>query len=177
MSTPPRFTDDEKFLLFNTPAMIGAAMSFAQGSGAIGTFKEALANAKTISGGVKQYPNNDVIQSVLPDLENRESAMATAKVMRSKAVERMKALEIDSKEKMHAQAIEDIGAVRKLLDEKASPEEAAEYREWALSVAENVAKAASEGGFLGFGGERISEGEKKAYAEIAGALGVDARLA
>jgi hypothetical protein len=177
MSSAQRFSEDEKFLLFNTPAMIGAAMSFAQSSGAIGTFKEALANAKTISGGVKQYPDNDVIQSVLPDLENRETAIATAKAMRSKAVERMKALDIDSKEKMHAQAIEDIGAVRKLLDEKASPEEAAEYRQWALSVAENVAKAASEGGFLGFGGEQISEGERKAYAEIAGALGVDARLA
>lgn len=177
MTSDQRFSEDEKFLLFNTPAMIGAAMSFAESSGAIGTFKEALANAKTISGGVRDFPGNDVIQSVLPDLEHRESAMATAKAFRLKAVERMKALEIDSREKMHAQAIEDIAAVRQLLDEKASPEEAAEYRQWALSVAENVARAASEGGFLGFGGEQISEGEKKAFAEIAAALGVDARLA
>ncbi len=93
MTGDPRFSEDEKFLLFNTPAMIGAAMSFAESSGAIGTFKEALANAKTISGGVRDFPGNEVIQSVLPDLEHRESAMATAKAFRLKAVERMKALE------------------------------------------------------------------------------------
>ncbi len=177
MTDSPRFTDDEKFLLFNTPAMIGAAMSFAQSSGAIGTFKEALANAKSISGGIKAFPGNEVIQSVLPDLENRESAMETARSMRKKAVERMKSLQIDSKEKMHAQAIADIGTVQDLLKTKATPEEADQYRQWALSVAENVAKAASEGGFLGFGGEQISDGERAAYSEIAGALGLDARLA
>jgi hypothetical protein len=35
-----------------------------------------------------------------------------------------------------------------------------------------VAEASTEGGFLGFGGVRVSEAEKATLAEISGALGV-----
>ena len=37
-------------------------------------------------------------------------------------------------------------------------------------IAENVANAASEGGFLGFGGERVCEDEEKAIAAVRKAL-------
>ena len=37
-----------------------------------------------------------------------------------------------------------------------------------------AANAAKEGGFLGFGGEKVSENEKVALQEIAGQLGVPA---
>jgi hypothetical protein len=58
-----------------------------------------------------------------------------------------------------------------LLASKSSAEEAAEYKQWALSVAEKVAMASSEGGFLGFGGERLSAGEKQLLGELQAALG------
>ena len=45
-----------------------------------------------------------------------------------------------------------------------------------MGVAANVAKAAKEGGFLGIGGTRISEGEKEAFAQIAEALGTQSTL-
>ena len=59
----------------------------------------------------------------------------------------------------------------KLLATKATPQEAGEYRQWALSVAENVAQAASEGSFLGFGGQQVSEPEKQLINKIRVALG------
>ena len=65
------------------------------------------------------------------------------------------------------------GKLADLLAKKASTEEAAEYKAWAMSVAENVAKAAKEGGFLGFGGEQVSAGEKTLFAELASTLGAD----
>jgi hypothetical protein len=46
-----------------------------------------------------------------------------------------------------------------------------------LSIAETVAKAAKEGGFLGFGGEVISKNEKEIYRQIAFALGATSSLA
>ena len=36
-----------------------------------------------------------------------------------------------------------------------------------------MAKAAKEGGFLGFGGERVSSDEKAFYAKVATQLGMD----
>ena len=61
-----------------------------------------------------------------------------------------------------------------LLAAKASATEAEEYRQWALSIAEKVANAATEGGFLGFGGERVTPAEKSLIDDIRKALGTNA---
>ena len=45
-----------------------------------------------------------------------------------------------------------------------------------MHIAEKVANAAKEGGFLGIGGTRVSEGEIEAFAQIADALGIQANL-
>ena len=46
------------------------------------------------------------------------------------------------------------------------PAQAAQYREWALGVADKVAMASTEGGFLGFGGTRLSDPEKALIEQI-----------
>jgi hypothetical protein len=84
---------------------------------------------------------------------------------------------VDSTDKLREQLIADSKEVARILDAKASPEEAREYKEWAMQIAESVAKAAKEGGFLGIGGTRVSEGEKEAFAQIADALGTHSSLA
>ena len=53
------------------------------------------------------------------------------------------------------------GKVREALNllwSKATPEEVASYKKMIATVAEETAKASKEGGFLGFGGERVSAG-------------------
>jgi len=60
-------------------------------------------------------------------------------------------------------------AVR-LLEEKATPEEAQEYRRFILAVADVVAHAAKEGGVLGIGGKEVSEREQVVLDELAGKL-------
>ena len=57
-----------------------------------------------------------------------------------------------------------------LIDAKA-PQDAAAFKAWLRQISENVANAASEGGFLGFGGVQVSEAEKATLAEISTALG------
>jgi hypothetical protein len=77
---------------------------------------------------------------------------------------------------MSNQLLEDCRSVVELLREKASEQESDEYKAWAMSIAKNVAKAAKEGGFLGFGGERVSEGEKQMFAKIAAAFGTSSQI-
>ena len=96
--------------------------------------------------------------------------------MREHAIARHKEKGIDSTEKIRALLLDDSRSVASLLSEKASAEEADQYREWAMAVAENVAKAAHEGGFLGFGGTQVSEGERALFRELADALGSQSRL-
>jgi hypothetical protein len=176
MPIEDRFTEDEIFLLTNTPMQIGTVMAFAEGSG-LGTIKEMMANSKAYMAGVKEYPNNEIIQGILPKVGEFKEAMAQAKELREKSMARIKERKIVSTEMLRDQLIEDSKAVSVLLEEKARPEEAIEYKEWSMAIAESVAKAAKEGGFLGIGGVRISDGEKEAFTQIADALGTTTSLA
>jgi len=56
-----------------------------------------------------------------------------------------------------------------LLKDKASPEDVEEYRKFIVGLANRVAEARKEG-FLGLSGERVSDAERDAIAEIEAAL-------
>jgi hypothetical protein len=53
---------------------------------------------------------------------------------------------------------------------KGTPQEAAGYRDLLETVAESAANAATEGGFLGFGGVRVSAKEQSFLSALAAAL-------
>lgn len=57
-----------------------------------------------------------------------------------------------------------------LVEGKATPEEAAEYRKFILTLADKVANARREG-FMGLSGERVSEAEQAALDSVAEAVG------
>jgi hypothetical protein len=73
----------------------------------------------------------------------------------------------------------DIGAVTtdhlrramSVLDRVATQEEADAYKTFVMTVAQAVAGAHKEGGFLGVGGTAVSEAEEQALDEISAALG------
>lgn len=77
------------------------------------------------------------------------------------------------------QAGGDIGAVTvrqlndamRILEAKATPAEIDAYKTFVMTVAQTVAGAHKEGGFLGIGGKEISEAEDQALDEISAALG------
>ena len=58
-----------------------------------------------------------------------------------------------------------------ILESKATPEETDAYKTFVMRVAQAVAGAHKEGGFLGVGGTRISDAENAALDEISHALG------
>ena len=53
-----------------------------------------------------------------------------------------------------------------LLDAKCTPEEAAGFKQWLLDVAQAVAEADKEGSHFGIGGQRVSDKEQTALAEL-----------
>jgi hypothetical protein len=172
------YTEDELNLLANTPHIIGSAMAFAGNSGLFGTGKEMLVNAQAVMSGINDYPNNAIIQAILPHVqEGASEAMDKMKKIREWGIVRYKAKGVNSTETFQAEAVKDCKAVAELLAAKASAQEALEYRQWAISIAEKVAMAATEGSFLGFGGERFSTNEKELFSRIESAFGVTSLLA
>jgi hypothetical protein len=57
------------------------------------------------------------------------------------------------------------------VEQKATPEEAREYREFILRVADVVANASKEGGVLGIGGKPVSDEERAALDELRTTIG------
>ena len=58
----------------------------------------------------------------------------------------------------------------RILDEKASAEEAEAYGRFVTAVAQAAANAHREGGFLGVGGKDVSEEEQRALDDLATTL-------
>jgi hypothetical protein len=77
---------------------------------------------------------------------------------------------VRSPEELRENSLKNIREAVALLEGKASEEEVAEYRKFILNLAERVAEARKEG-FLGLSGERVSDAERAAIAEIQTALG------
>ena len=63
--------------------------------------------------------------------------------------------------------------VSAILDANA-PSDAAAFKAWLRGISQKVAEAAVEGGFLGFGGVKVSDAEKATLDDIAKALGTTA---
>ena len=163
-------TEDEQLSLTMLPSLIGSAVAFSSKSGAVGTVKEMMANAKAAVAGRTDYPDNELIKSLLPNLEDAGAAMEKAKEMRDEQVARLQSAGVTSMEEMKAHTLAQAAEVKELLAGKVDDLEASQYKEWVLNVADSVAKAAKEGGFLGFGGEQVSEEETETIAEVKKAL-------
>jgi hypothetical protein len=58
------------------------------------------------------------------------------------------------------------------LDATATPEEAAQVKQWLYGIGDAVSKAAKEGDMFGFGGTQVSDAETAVLAEIKSALGI-----
>lgn len=165
-SVKNQFSDDEWFLISSVPSMVGAAMAGAGKSGIIGTAKEAMASMKSMVAGKNDYPDNELINGVLVKAESFSDAKEKAGAYREKAMAQFKEQNISSPEEFNSYMLDNAGKAIALVKEKRGDKEASEYQAWCINVAEKVAEAASEGGFMGFGGEQISDGERALMTEL-----------
>lgn len=172
MSIKDSFNEDEWFLLSSTPALIGATMSAADKSGVIGTVKELSASMRTTVAALKDYPDSELVQQLLKKAENWDEAKEKISDYKTRSQEKLSAGQIKSTEDLQQQVLNDIRSCVELVDTKCSESDARIYREWSLKIANNVAKSAKEGGFMGFGGTEVSAGEQALLAQIETALGV-----
>jgi hypothetical protein len=68
-------------------------------------------------------------------------------------------------------ALDTLRRAVQIVTAKGAPADVAAYRAFITDVGQRVANAAKEGAFLGFGGERVSEGERTMLASVESALG------
>lgn len=166
MATKADFTADEWGKVLSSVMMAGMAVTLADPSGFIGLTKEGLASGSALIA-AKNDPNaNALIKSVVTDFETSEGRGAARATIQS-------TFEGKQTPELKGIILAALGQTAALVDAKA-PDDAAAFKAWLGGISERVANAASEGGFLGFGGVQVSEAEKATLEEISRALQLSA---
>jgi hypothetical protein len=153
------FTEEERTRLKRAPFVAGMAISLADPGGPIEAFKETRATLKTVqeaAAGGRGELVGEVAREVVADAQHRQNPLGGFKPSSGAAA--------------GAEIVDELGAVNRIVSEKASPEDAAAFREWLLAAAQEAANAAKEGGFMGFHAERVSEGEQRMLDRLRDAL-------
>ena len=161
MTNKSDYTEEEWNLLGEAPLLAGTAVLMAGKTG-LGTFKETVALSKGFIVGAQKYPDNELIRTLATGDEAKQAEKRYSKSIKGMAPAQLQAY-----------TVEQLGRVKDILYTKAIEQEADEYKKWVMAIATNVARAAKEGGHLGFGGVRVSQPEKEALAAIADALDAD----
>ena len=150
MTTKADFTEEEWARLERAPFIAGMAISLADPGGPIEAVKESMAVIKTVSEAARSGTGTELVDEV-------------AKSLAEKSKQRKNPIgDFRPKGALAGQAIlDELRAVNELVTQKATPEEAAAFREWLREAAKRTADAAKEGGFMGFKAERVSAGEQQ----------------
>jgi hypothetical protein len=146
--------------LRDTQYLVGFATLMAGASG-LGTIKELIA----LSGEIIQNQSSGVplIRDLTAPVE-MQAAQASLKQSFGRQPEKPT---IDSMQRL---ALDGVRSALATLAPKSSREETDAYRRLLYGIAEKVANAAREGGFLGVGGTRVSEGERSFLNELRSTL-------
>lgn len=161
MGVKDSFTPEEWARVVGAPMLSGIAVTAADPGGLWSALKESVAAASGMRG--SKTDGNPLITEIVAAYETSEGRDMARGVLKEQARGKNAAAVVEA-------AVTELSAVATLVATKA-PEAASGFRDWLKAIAANVAEAGSEGGFLGFGGEKVSEAEKATLDRIATALG------
>lgn len=160
MSARADYTDDEWVALRRSLSVAAMAVSFADPGGPIELTKESMAGLRAAG----SPPSDDpllvaISRDALAEQQQRKNPLADFEVKGPAARERI---------------ADELRRVNAILEQKADPAEAAAFRQWIVAAAQEAANAAKEGGFMGIGAVRVSEGEQAMLEQLRGILDLPA---
>ena len=158
MTGKAAFNNEEWERLRRAPFVVGMALTIADPGGPIEISKEGMA---TIRSATVPPSQEELLAAVALDIQTQMQAKHNpAKDFKPK-----------SAPTAAAEILDELRAVDAIVAAKATAEETDAFRNWLIVTAQAAADAAKEGGFMGFGAERVSAGEQAMLDQIRGALG------
>ena len=164
MANKEAFTAEEWALLRLAPSFVASGTSIADPSGLFATLKESVAGAQGVAETFRSNSSLELFAALAAD--RSLPSMPDAKAMlgegpREQQMQNLKSAVLDRAK-----------SAVSLVSRKASPAEADAYKTMLVRVAEKAANASKEGGFLGFGGVRVSDKEQAFITEVKRTVGV-----
>jgi hypothetical protein len=160
------FTPDEWKTLLESVMMAGIAVTAADPSGLWGCLKESLASARAVIGAKHDPEATELVRALESEFETSEGRAIARDGLRTQ-------LSGKRPPEIVTQSLEVIKQAAAIVTAKA-PGDAASFKAWLQHISQAVAEAATEGGFLGFGGVQVSDAEKATLVHINESLGLTA---
>ena len=159
MTTKSDFPEEEWSRIVRAPLVAGLSISLADPGGPIEAAKETMATLKSAT---NPPSREQLVTEVALDIQ----AEVQAKRNPLKGYRASSPGTAPSGE----QVLTELSAVQTIVAARATPEETAQFGQWLITVAQAAANAAKEGGFLGFGGEQVSQGEQAMLDQVRAAV-------
>ena len=143
------FTEEEWKTVLEGPPSAGLIVIASDRGGSI---RETFSMAKAYTEARKQHGDSELLDEIVnakPEMDHTR---------------------YHSPEELKQASLKNITEAVDLISSKGTPEELDEYKKFIVGLAQRVAEARKEG-FLGLSGERVSDDETAAIAEVEAALG------
>jgi len=159
-----KFSPEEWTLIKSAPFLAGLFVTLSDlRSGLFGAIKEGFVPSQAIIEALTGA-SNPVVASVAASI--KEMAAKREKLQPPVSVAGKKP------EEVKAEVAAQLAKIPAILEGKVPADQAEGFKSWLVAIAGKVANAATEGGFFGFGGERVSGVETAAINELASSLDV-----
>jgi hypothetical protein len=155
------FTTEEWNVIRRAPFTAGLLVVAASPNGPFGVVKEMFAVGQMLSDVKLRGASSGLVKALVADLDTAEARQQSMPAE----------LQAKTPDQLRTAALDACRQAAAIVEKKGEPAEAQAFKGWLVSVGEKVAQAAKEGGFLGFGGTRVSEQETSALKDLVFALG------
>ncbi len=162
MTTKTAFSQEEWEKIRLAPSLAASGVTVADPSGIFSAIKEAGAAVGTFMGAMKSQNTVELF-----------SAMAADKSFPAMPDQKEYAGEGNREQQLEnikATILAKLQEASRIVASKATPDEAQAYRQLLMDVAQRTAEASKEGGFLGFGGVRVSSAEESFIQQVQQAI-------
>jgi len=157
------FTTDQWQAIRNAPQLVALATAAAGNSGLFGSLSEGMATASSIAEAVRGD------QPLLREVFDKDEMRAAQEQIRGMLKSVTDKSSLNSV--LQGAAADAVRTALAALAAKGTKSDSDAFQSFLSGAADRVANASKEGGFLGFGGERISEGEREFIARLKSMLG------
>ena len=151
MDSSADFSEEERARLGRAPLVAAMAITLADPGGPFEAIRESSAALRTLAEAAREGSYGSFVQAIARDVATHAQG---------RRANPLAGFTPDRRDPL-PEIYDELRAVNALLERRASPEDAAEFRAWIRTAAQRAALAAKEGGFLGIGGERVSEREQQ----------------
>lgn len=158
---------EDQRVLMRAPNALVMATAYAEQDGVFSIRKELKAGLQAAIDGATAFPDNRIIQQLALEMNTIDQGdMEETRKRASSATDPADRMEERNPTASRPMALQLASQSLAIMETNSTQREAVEFKYWLYSVADQVTLASKAGGFLGFGGTRVSPVEAAFLADL-----------